>query len=84
MKIDECWSFKEAIDKIVAIKQEYLGVLSLFSCFEIKKKRQYIIDTKKDIYSIRIKDWQKDKLWEFMNDDLDFKVLNTLVNGQKS
>ena len=83
MEINPLWSFKEAISKITAIKQEYLGVLSLFSCYEIRDKKKYITKVRKDIYSINARDWQKEKLWEYMNDDIEFRVLISLRNRQR-
>ena len=83
MEVNPLWTFKDAISKITAIKQEYLGVLSLFSCYDIREKKRYICDTRKTIYSMQMRDWQKDKLWEYMNDDVDFRVLISLRNRQR-
>ena len=83
MKVNPMWDFKETINKVTAIKQEYLGVLSLFSCYEIRNKREYIHKVRKEIYSINARDWQKDKIWEYMNDDVDFRVLISLRNRQR-
>ena len=83
MNINPLWDFKKTIDNVTALKQEYLGVLALFSCYEIKDKKNYIQKVRKDIYSLNMRDWQKDKIWEYMNDDVEFRVLISLRNRQR-
>ena len=86
MVINEIWDFKQAVDNIRAIKQEYLSCLSLFSYIKsnnLSDKKNYIHNVRSEIYKIRIDRWQIEKLWEFMNDDLDYIELYNMANRQK-
>ena len=83
MKINLLWSFSEAVDNIKAIKEHYVGLLSSFSIYELKQKNIAIGTIRKEIYSLKILEWQKDKLWEYMNDDIPFIMLKALGNRQK-
>ena len=83
MKINLLWSFSEAVDNIKAIKEHYVGLLSSFSIYEGKQKNIVIKETRNQIYSLDIYEWQKDKLWEYMNDDIPFIMLKALGNRQK-
>ena len=83
MKIDILWSFTEAVDKIRTLKQEYYDVLASFSIYEVKEETNYKHDVRKKIYSLKFAEWQKDKLWEFMNGDVPYSMLRALGNRQR-
>jgi len=83
MKINVLWSFGEAVENIKAIKEYYIDLLSSFSIYEGKQKNIAQGEIKRQIYSLGILEWQKDKLWEFMNDDVPYAMLVHLGNRQK-
>ena len=83
MRINVLWDFREAVRNIRALKEEYQGTLTLFSYTSIKEKREYIERQRNNIYALDLKEWQKEKLWEYMNNDIEFKVLISIVNRQK-
>lgn len=76
-------TFKQLIFKAQAMKSNYKRVLSLFSCgFEIKNKVRYIKQTKQTIYSFNIYEWQSDRLWEYLNDNIPYQELLDIANRQ--
>lgn len=79
LNINPNWTFKEAVSKIQAIKLQYDGVLSSFSYFDIKKKRLYIKEVKNSIYSFHFEVWKMDRLWDYMNDNIEFEVFDKIV-----
>ena len=81
--IDKGWNFKQAVDNIRAVKDDYLGLLSSFSIYETKQKRIKIQEIRKQIYELEIFEWQKDRLWEYMNDDETLNTLISIANRQK-
>lgn len=83
MRINVLWDFREAVRNIRALKEEYQGTLTLFSYTSIKEKREYIERQRDNIYALDLKEWQKEKLWEYMNNDIEFKVLISISNRQK-
>ena len=83
--LDSNLTFKELVIKFEAIKDQYKGTLSLFSCgFDIKKKVKYIKETKDSVYALRNDDkkWQCDRLWDYMNDSMTYNDLIEIANRQ--
>lgn len=77
-------TFKQIIVKIEAIKDQYKGTLSLFSCgFDIKKRIKYTKQTRNQIYSLNILEWQRDRIWDYMNDYMTYNELLEIANRQK-
>lgn len=83
MRINILWNFRETIKNIRALKEEYLWTLTLFSWKNAREKTDYIQRTRNKIYSLQLMEWQKDKLWEYMNDDVEFSMLISIANRQK-
>ena len=81
--IDKRWNFKQAVENIKAVKDYYIGLLSSFSIYETKQKRMMIQETRNKLYELEILEWQKDKLWEYMNDDETLTTLIIIANRQK-
>lgn len=81
--INASWTFSEAINNIKAVKDYYIGLLSSFSIYEILKKRIAITNFRNEVYNLDILEWQKDKLWEFLNGDVPYIILCGLRNRQK-
>jgi hypothetical protein len=78
-------TFKEIVNNIQAMKSRYKRVLSLFSCgFDIKKKNNYIYQTKIEIYSLFKETWKSDRIWNYMNDDLSYEELLEIANRQNT
>jgi uncharacterized membrane protein len=76
-------TFKQLIFKAEAMKSNYKRILSLFSCgFDIKGKVRYIKNTKDTIYSLKIYEWQSDRLWDYMNDNMTYNDLLDIANRQ--
>ena len=74
--IDPSWSFKECVYNIRALKSQYQEVLMSFSFLKnLTEETRFIKETRKTIYSLPYDEWKIDKLWEYMNDDLEYIVL---------
>lgn len=74
--IDPSWSFKECVYNIRALKSQYQEVLMSFSFLKnLAEETRYIKETRNYIYTLPYDEWKKDKLWEYMNDDLDYIIL---------
>jgi len=73
------WDFVEAVNNIEAIKDTYEGLLSSFSIYEVRQKKAVIQSFRDNIYELKILEWQKDKLWEYLNGDIYYVVLKSLI-----
>lgn len=70
MFIDKNWKYNEILKHAEALKTEYKEVLASFLWHEGKKRLAYIKEIKKTIYSLKIEEWKKNKIWEYFNDDI--------------
>ena len=73
------WSFKEIVDNIKTLKLEYEKILASFSYFELKDKVDFERNTRNSFYSMNLKEWEIDKLWEYMNGYEELRVLIILA-----
>lgn len=72
------WTFKETLEFIDAIKQDYYGALSLFNCFNLHDKIEMIRKFKQDIYALKYEEWKKDRVWDYLNDNIEYDVFDKI------
>lgn len=85
MKINDDWTMNDLLYNIKRLKEEYLFNLAFFSSsIDISIKRKvinvYIKMTRNSFYKLNIKEWQIDKCWEYMNDDICYNDLYYVFN----
>ena len=68
MIINPGWNYKELVANIRTLKLSYLDRLTSF--FYVLQEIQFIKATRDNLYSLHIEEFQKDRIWEYMNDDL--------------
>ena len=68
MEINENWSFKELVDNLKAIKEQYKEKVRSFSYYDLHEKVVYIRNLRDSIYKLNFEEWKKDKVWEYIND----------------
>lgn len=73
------WTFKETLEYIEALKQDYYGALTLFNCFNLKDKIDLVRKFKQDIYALKYEEWKKDRVWDYLNDNIEFEVFNNFL-----
>lgn len=79
LHIDSSWKFKEIKENIETIKSEYQGILLSFFWHQIKQKTEVIKKIKKQIFNFNnIQYWQRERLWEVLNDDLEIEKFRRL------
>lgn len=74
-KIDENWDFKEIVENAKMLKEKYNIFLTSFYFFEIKERNNYIKNVKNKIYNLNIICWKRDKIWNYLNGDLEYEEL---------
>ena len=75
---EESMTFKEIVECIEAKKTLIEGVLAFFSCFDIKEENKFKYNLKKQIYALKFEEWRKDKIIEYIYDDIDLETLKKL------
>ena len=79
MEINSNWSFKYIQDNIEAIKSEYEGILLSFFWNELKEKCRFTHDIRTQVFNLnKIQYWQRERLWEVMNGDLEIEKFRRL------
>lgn len=81
--INQNWTFEEAVNNLKTLKIEYEGILASFSYFQLHDKVEFLRKTKNDFYSLKLKEWEINKLWEYMNGYEFLYVLKQMVIERK-
>ncbi|MBR2245559.1 MAG: hypothetical protein IKN65_00655 [Clostridia bacterium] len=76
--VNPSWTFKDVIEIIKALKQDYYGALALFDCFNIKDKVDLIRKFKQDIYSLKFEEWKRDRVWDYLNDNIEYEIFDKI------
>jgi len=74
MRVKENMTYYECVKQVGLIKKDYVSFMHFFNEEEEDKWYYYqkMREIKKEIYSLKFEEWKKDKLWEYMNDDVTF------------
>lgn len=73
VEVDVNWDFGQVVANIEVLKNTYVGFLSPF--FNSAKIREW----KEKIYSLKIAEWRCDRLWEYLNGDIEKDVLEKIL-----
>lgn len=68
MIFNPCWDYKEMIKNLKTLRLHYEEVLTSFSY--IKDENDYIKTSRNNLYSTNLQEFQKDRIWEYINKDL--------------
>lgn len=80
IKINIDWDFKNTVTNIETLKKAYDSFLTSFSIFDPKNKGKFIKKIRDAIYSLKIREWEKELIWSYMND---YEQLDTLLECAK-
>ena len=85
MVIDKNWTIIELGKELKRLKEEYLFYLAFFSStidITIRRKvlNAYIKNIRDQFYALDIKEWQIDRCWEYMNDDISYNDIYYVMN----
>ena len=67
--INSNWNIQDIISNLEALKSYYNNSLASFSYFDKPSLLLFKKQFKQNIYSLKIRSWQKDKVWQFLNGD---------------
>lgn len=77
--VNSNWTFKETVDNLKTLKNEYNEVLASFSYFTSKERITFLKATRDSFYALKFEQWKKDKIWDYMNGFEFLYVLNGIV-----
>lgn len=67
MEINQDWNFKELVNVLKSLKEQYWEKVRSFSYFDLHEKVVYMRKFRDDIYKLDFEEWKKDKVWEYIN-----------------
>ena len=73
--VDPSWTYRQAVIHLQTLKLQYEEVLASFSSFEIKERTHFIYSVRKQFYSLSCLEWQKDRMWNYMNESDDLSSI---------
>ena len=79
LNINTNWTFKELVDNIEVIKSQIWDIITSFSYFDIKKEVDFKRRLRKTIYSFKFEEWRRDRILEYIYNDVEFDVLKRLI-----
>lgn len=68
MIINPGWDYKEIVANLRTLRFQYEGTLSSF--FYLRDENNFIKATRDNLYAMQLEEFQKDRIWEYMNGDL--------------
>lgn len=77
LKVNPSWTFKEAVDNLKTLREQYKETLASFSYFDLHEKVIFLKKTRDSFYALELEEAEKDKLWDYMNG---FEFLYVLKN----
>ena len=76
---DQNWTFKQIVDHIGELKQDYQSFLVAFFFIKPSQRTIHIRDYRTKIYSLNLPEWKKNLIWEVLNDDLTIEELQRIA-----
>lgn len=83
LNINQNWTFKEVVDNLKSLRTDYEGILATFSYFDLHDKVLFLKNTRDKFYSLNLQEWEKDKIWDYMNGFEFLYVLKGIVKRRK-
>jgi len=73
--INPNWNYKQILSNLKTLRHDFEDALASFSSFELHEKVLFVYEIKNAIYSLNFEYWKKDRIWEYLNNDLSFAIL---------
>ena len=67
MEINQDWNFKELVNVLKSLKEQYWEKVRSFSYFDLHEKVVYMRKFRDSIYKLNFEEWKKDKIWDYIN-----------------
>ena len=79
VEFNKDWTYKEVVDNIEALKSQVWGIIASFSCFDLKKEVEFKRKLRDAIYSLNFEIWRRERILEFIYNDIDLDVLKKII-----
>lgn len=79
LNIDPNWSFEQIVEHLDQIKDDVWKVLNSYTYFQIQQKNNFQKSLRNQICSLNLKEWQTERIYEFIFGDIDMEVLKNII-----
>ena len=79
LEINPNWNFKEVVEHLKALKCEYEDILRFFHYYDLHAQVEFKRNTRNKFYALKLQEWEKDKIWNYMNGFEYLSVLKGIV-----
>lgn len=83
LEINKNWDFKELVNHIWTLRDDFDNLLASFSYFDLHEKINFMRKTRDAIYSLNFEEWRKDKVWSYMNHYEYYTTLRDMAKRMK-
>lgn len=83
LNINPEWSFKELINHIWTLRDDFDCLLTSFSYFDLHEKVLFLKKTRDTIYSMDFSEANKDRVWNYFNHYEYYSTLVDIANRMK-
>ena len=73
--IENNWTFEQVVANIETLKTYYGRLLTSFSYFERQKRIKLCRRFKTQIYSLHIEEYKLNRIWRYINDEIEYEEL---------
>lgn len=80
--VPETYTFENIVLNLKTIKSNYIGVLSSFFAFDLHNKVICLKEIHDQFYSLNLDTWKIDRIWEYLNNDIDYETIEIIANRQ--
>ena len=83
LNINPQWGFKELVNNLWTLRDEYDRLLASFSYFDLHEKVVFLQNTRDAIYALNFEEYKKDKVWSYFNHYEYYTTLRDMANRMK-
>lgn len=84
LEINPSWTFKETVAHLKTLREQYEGILSSFYYLELPRLVEFKRNVRNSFYALNIEEYEKDKIWNYMNHFEYYYVLKGMADRRKN
>lgn len=79
LNFNQDWNYKEVVKNIEALKSQVWDIIASFSYLEIKELIEFKRELRRLIYSLKMEEWRRDRIFEYIYNDFELEELKRLI-----
>lgn len=79
LNFNQDWNYKEVVKNIEALKSQVWDIIASFSYLEIKELIEFKRELRRLIYSLKMEEWRRERIFEYIYNDFELEELKSLI-----